>query len=147
IKREEPPIKDVKERLEGFTQVEKGYSDEMAVEQANRCLKCNINTIFNGELCIACGGCVDVCPMNCLKLVNISDLAGDENFDKMIQNKYGISNEDYKKNRDEILSGVNGAAMLKDEEKCIRCGLCVKRCPTNAITMEKFEFEEALVNE
>ena len=146
-KREDPPIKDVKERLEGFVQVEKGYSDEMAIEQANRCLKCNINTIFNGELCIACGGCVDVCPMNCLKLVNLSDLAGDENFDKMIQNKYGISNEDYKKNRDEILSGINGAAMLKDEEKCIRCGLCAKRCPTNAITMEKFEFEEALVNE
>lgn len=147
IMREEPPVMGVEKRLAGFSQVEEGYPDEMAVEQAERCLKCNINTIFNGELCIACGGCIDVCPMNCLKLVNLSDLAGDENLDKIIQKRYGISKEDYKKNRDEILSGINGAAMLKDEERCIRCGLCARRCPTNAITMEKFEFEEVLVND
>ena len=85
----------------------------MAVEQAERCLKCNINTIFNGELCIACGGCVDVCPMNCLKIVNLSDLAGDENFDKIIQKIYGISKGDYKNNRDEILLSINGGGNVK----------------------------------
>ena len=147
IERKKPPILGVEERLSGFNQVEKGYTEETAVEQANRCLKCNINTVFNGELCIACGGCVDVCPMNCLKLTSLSNLAGDENLDKLIQNRYGISKEEYEKNKDEILSSMNGAAMLKDEERCIRCGLCAKRCPTNAVTMEKFEFEEVLVNE
>jgi NADPH-dependent glutamate synthase beta subunit-like oxidoreductase/formate hydrogenlyase subunit 6/NADH:ubiquinone oxidoreductase subunit I len=147
ITREEPPVLDPEKRLTGFTQVEVGYPEDMAVEQANRCLKCNINTIFNGELCIACGGCVDVCPMNCLKLTSLSNLAGDENLDKLIQNRYNISKEDYEKNKDEILSSMNGAAIIKDEDKCIRCGLCAKRCPTNTITMEKFEFEEVFANE
>ncbi|MBI5042534.1 MAG: FAD-dependent oxidoreductase [Nitrospirae bacterium] len=137
IMREEPPVLDPEKRLRGFVQVELGYSEDMAAEQAKRCLKCNINTIFNGDLCIACGGCVDVCPMNCLKLTSISNLAGDENLDKLIQNRYGTSD----------LSSIKGAAMIKDEDKCIRCGLCAKRCPTKAITMEKFEFEEVLANE
>ncbi len=147
IMREEPPLMGVEERLSGFNQVERGYPEDMAIEQAERCLKCNINTIFNGELCIACGGCVDVCPMNCLKLTSLSNLAGDENLDKLIQHRYNISKEDYEKNKDEILSSINGAVIIKDEDKCIRCGLCAKRCPTNTITMEKFEFEEVLVNE
>jgi ferredoxin len=147
IMREEPPLMGVEERLSGFNQVERGYPEDMAIEQAERCLKCNINTIFNGELCIACGGCVDVCPMNCLKLTSLSNLAGDENLDKLIQNSYSISKEDYEKNKDKVLSSINGAVIIKDEDKCIRCGLCAKRCPTNTITMEKFEFEEVLVNE
>ena len=146
IKREEPLLRDGKERLNGFVQVEKGYREDMAIEQAERCLKCNINTIFNGELCIACGGCVDVCPMNCLKLVNLTDLEGDGNLATIVQNRYGISKEDYEKNKEGILASIDGAAMLKDEDKCIRCGLCAKRCPTNAITMEKFEFEEVLAD-
>lgn len=147
FKKEEPKAIDVKKRLDGFTQVEEGYSEDMAREQAERCLKCNINTIFNGELCITCGGCVDVCPMNCLKLVSLASLEGDENFDAIIQNRYGITPEEYERNRDEILSSIKGAAIIKDEDKCIRCGLCARRCPTGAITMEKFEYEEVLINE
>lgn len=147
IKRKEPSALPPEKRLEGFIQVEEGYAEKMAAEQATRCLKCNINTIFDGESCIACGGCVDVCPMNCLKLVNLSKLEGDENLDKLIRNRYGISEEEYEKNRVKILSSIKGAAMIKDEEKCIRCGLCERRCPTNAITMEKFEYEEVLIDE
>ena len=147
IKRDEPPVLPPEKRLEGFIQVELGYTEKMAKEQAERCLKCNINTIFNGDLCIACGGCVDVCPMNCLKLTNLSNLAGDENLERLVQNRYGISDEDFSKNKDEILSSIRGAAMIKDEDRCIRCGLCASRCPTKAITMEKFEYEEVLVDE
>lgn len=146
-KREEPPVMDAKKRLEGFSQVETGYTDEMAAEQAKRCVKCNVNTIFNGELCISCNGCVDVCPMNCLKLTSLSKLEGDKNFTELIKNRYGISDAEYEANKDEILSSLKGSAIIKDEDKCIRCGMCERRCPTGAITMEKFEYEEVLVND
>lgn len=145
--REEPPVMDAKKRLEGFSQVETGYTEEMAVEQAVRCVKCNVNTIFNGELCISCNGCVDVCPMNCLKLTSLSKLEGDKNFAELIKNRYGISEAEYEANKEEILASLKGSAIIKDEDKCIRCALCERRCPTGAITMEKFEYEEVLIND
>jgi ferredoxin len=107
--------------------VETGYTEAQACAEAGRCLDCGVNTIFDGEKCILCGGCVDVCPTLCLKLVGIGQIAGSSEIDKLIE-LYGAL--------------PDWSAIIKDEERCIRCALCAQRCPTHAITMERFEFSQ-----
>jgi formate dehydrogenase (NADP+) beta subunit len=106
--------------------VEIGYNEEQACAEAGRCLDCGINTIFDGERCILCGGCVDVCPTVCLKLVS---------FDRL-----SVTPELETATRELNLDPTDLSAIIKDEERCIRCGLCAQRCPTTAITMEQFSF-------
>lgn len=111
--------------------VEQNLTPEEAVVEGTRCFDCGINTIFDGSKCILCGGCVDVCPRFCLKLVPAGELAGDETIKKLIAEK--------KESMDDDLT-----AIIKDEERCIRCGLCWLRCPVKAITMEHFTYKERL---
>ncbi|MFV1976365.1 MAG: FAD-dependent oxidoreductase [Candidatus Scalindua sp.] len=120
IQRQSVPSLPISRRI-GFSEVEIGYDDETARIESSRCLDCKVNTIFDSSKCILCGGCVDVCPENCLRLAGVDMLTGDETCTDLFQ-KHGKS-----------------IAVVKDEEKCIRCGLCMKRCPTNAITMETLE--------
>lgn len=115
--------------------VEIGFTKDMAEGQGGRCLNCAVNTIFNGDRCILCGGCADVCPEYCLRLVSLENIKGDEALSALYKNRYGKD------------PAGEGSAIIKDEERCIRCSLCVKRCPVNAITMERFVFKEVLVNE
>jgi NAD-dependent dihydropyrimidine dehydrogenase PreA subunit len=98
-----------------------------------------VNTIFDGSKCILCAGCVDVCPENCLRLVDLVQVSGDARYDALIQNRYGVTGA-------ELKAGQAGA-IIKNEEKCIRCGLCAERCPTQAITMEALEQQEREVFE
>jgi len=112
--------------------VELGYDEPQAARESARCLDCGVNTIFDSEKCILCGGCADVCPEQCLKLVCASSLQG-----------AGVG---------ELVGALlaehpleDASAIIKDEEKCIRCGLCAERCPTHAISMERFTFEEVWV--
>ena len=140
ITREEPPILALKERMSNSL-VEIGYNQESAEAQGRRCLKCHINTIFDGDLCILCGGCVDVCPYYCLKMVPISQIDGDENLKKVVEARYQMSWEEIAHGDHAAISEV-GTAMIKDEDKCIRCGLCAKRCPTGAVSMEFFDYVE-----
>ncbi|MFQ6015312.1 MAG: FAD-dependent oxidoreductase [Anaerolineae bacterium] len=130
------------DRRIGIAEVELGYDEAMAVEQAERCLKCGVNTVFDASKCILCNGCVDVCPWNCLKIVHLADLAGDEHLEQVVEARYGVPLEAF-----DQPGAPPAAAMLKDETLCTRCGLCAQRCPTGAITMEAFQFEEQLVYE
>jgi NADPH-dependent glutamate synthase beta subunit-like oxidoreductase/ferredoxin len=115
--------------------VEKGFTETQCKRQASRCFNCAVNTIFDSDKCVLCGGCADVCPQNCLKLVSVENLQGRSDFQQLLQNYY----------TDTPLS--EGGAIIKDETVCIRCGLCAQRCPTNAITMETFSFTEEWADE
>lgn len=131
------------DRRTGVTEVEIGYDEQSAMQEARRCLRCWINTIFeglpeDGTECILCGGCVDVCPEDCLKLVPLEQIEFEPQTLGQIQESprlYGIELDDV---RAEEVGVITGTAMLKDETRCIRCGLCALRCPVNTISMEAY---------
>jgi NADPH-dependent glutamate synthase beta subunit-like oxidoreductase/formate hydrogenlyase subunit 6/NADH:ubiquinone oxidoreductase subunit I len=136
--RQHPPALAVDRRI-GVSLVEIGYDEPTAHQQAKRCLICTINPIFDGQLCILCNGCVDVCPMDCLKLVPVSTLAGDEQVTAVIEHHLSAIAAP-----DNTTQPV-ASAMLLDPTRCIRCGLCATRCPTEAVKMETFHFTEEIL--
>jgi formate dehydrogenase beta subunit len=132
------------ERRTGVAEVETGYTEEQARAEASRCLQCWINTIFegteaNGTECILCGGCVDVCPENCLSLVPLKDFAFSDQEKERLGKEKDLRGLDLQHISPKELNQVEGSVMVKDETICIRCGLCAERCPVNTITMEAFE--------
>ncbi len=139
-RRVEPPAVSVQERVKGYDPVEQSYEERTARKQASRCLRCNINVVFNGDRCILCGGCVDVCPENCLKLVRLDKVEPNELLDELVKARLGRALTELQK--DPEAAAQIGSIMIKDEDTCIRCGLCERRCPVGAITMEVFEFRE-----
>jgi NADPH-dependent glutamate synthase beta subunit-like oxidoreductase len=130
------------ERRTGISVIEQGYSPQQAAEEGSRCLECSVNTIFDGSKCILCNGCVDVCPWNCLKIVRLDQLQGDPRLTQVLETHLRAPLAAY---AGEETPSV--AAMIKDDEACTRCALCARRCPTGAITMESFRFQEILVYE
>lgn len=123
------PIADAEQRRTSQSAiVERGYDEPTAVTEACRCLDCGVNTIFDSEKCILCGGCADVCPELCLSLVSCDRLDGDPALAGVLSDRLGSTD----------LAEVS--AIIKDETKCIRCALCAERCPVGAITMERFKF-------
>ncbi|MBV8225507.1 MAG: FAD-dependent oxidoreductase [Verrucomicrobia bacterium] len=131
IGRHTPPTLPVDRRI-GIAEVEKDYPEPEAQRQADRCLKCHIGPVFDGDECVLCGGCADVCPEFCLRLVDVADLRGDEKLEAALVARYG-----------RIPGRGEQGAIIKDETRCIRCGLCAARCPTGAITMERVELVHA----
>jgi len=131
-------------RRTGMTEVEIGYDDASAMAEAQRCLHCWVNTVFegntdDGSLCILCGGCVDVCPENCLQLVSLDRFDFDEATVQQLVDAEGLLNVELDEVRAEELGVVTGSVMIKDETRCIRCGLCAARCPVGTITMESYQ--------
>ena len=108
------------------TPVELGFDANGAVAESTRCLMCNYNIWFDPFRCVLCGACADVCPEGVIHMVDINTLKS-EGLLPELEEGYGWE---------------QGGAMILDEERCIRCALCVKRCPFDAITMERFELQE-----
>lgn len=132
LDRAPPPTLEL-DRRTGVAEVETGYSAEEARRQAARCLVCHVQTIYDPEKCVICGRCVDVCPEHCLALVPLDQIELPEEEKRAL----ALAAEE----------GLPLSAMVKNDERCIRCGLCAIRCPTDAMTMERFtiteRFEEA----
>jgi len=128
LPRTAPPTSDLGRRS-GVSEVETGYDAAEARRQAERCLTCHVQTIYDAEKCVLCNRCVDICPESCLKLVPFEDLD--------LPLAHGIAARTAGK-----ADGGIASAMIKDDEVCIRCGLCAIRCPTDAMTMEVLSYEE-----
>jgi NADPH-dependent glutamate synthase beta subunit-like oxidoreductase/ferredoxin len=108
------------------TPVELGYGATQAVAESTRCLMCNYNIWFDPFRCVLCGACADVCPEGVIHMIDVNQMKSEGSLPEL-EEAYGWD---------------QGAAMILDEERCIRCALCVKRCPFDAITMERFELQE-----
>ncbi|MEK9164161.1 MAG: FAD-dependent oxidoreductase, partial [Chloroflexota bacterium] len=128
--RRQPPALPVERRI-GVAHVEMGFDETTAREQGGRCLICTLNPVFDGDLCILCNGCVDVCPTDCLKLVPLSEISGDRELWPVTDDSSPLITQHPSR---------FSAAMLLDPTRCIRCGLCAVRCPTEAVKMEAFRF-------
>jgi formate dehydrogenase major subunit len=126
----------IQERKSVDKEVELGFSKEVAVKEALRCLQCHIFTIFDRTKCILCGGCVDICPKSCFRMARLDEIEGDEKLSKLVESLYRVTFEEAQQRN---LATV----IFKDESRCIQCGLCVKRCPTGTITMEEYHRESA----
>ena len=116
-------------------EVELGFDDQLAFKEAERCLNCDIQTIFVRELCIECDACVDICPVDCINF----DFNGEEDE---FRARLRVPAEN--KDQDLYLSDIlkTGRVMLKDEDVCLHCGLCAERCPTGAWDMQRFAYVE-----
>jgi NADPH-dependent glutamate synthase beta subunit-like oxidoreductase/NAD-dependent dihydropyrimidine dehydrogenase PreA subunit len=128
----------------GDRQVELNFPETEARRQAQRCLRCDVQTWFEAPLCIACNGCVDVCPSDCLQLVGLSQVAADARLGALAQAQLGLEPGQLDAFEPGELDALGGV-MLKDETACIRCTMCATRCPTHAFTMRRFLFHRELV--
>ncbi|MDX2428383.1 MAG: FAD-dependent oxidoreductase [Xanthomonadales bacterium] len=122
------------------TEVELGFTAEQVQKEVERCLNCDIQTVFFDDLCIECDACLDICPTQCLTMTPNA-----EEFDLLDQLKAPRVNHDQPLFVSEALKQTK-RVMVKDENLCIHCSLCAERCPTAAWDMQKslFTFPRAL---
>jgi len=136
-KRYRVPLKDKVIALKDIrAEVELGYDLRTAYAEAQRCLNCDVQTVFSDKLCIECDACVDICPMDCITFTANGD---EEDLRKrLMAPALNQEQELY------VSTPVKtGRVMVKDEDVCLHCGLCAERCPTGAWDMQKFLFEPA----
>ena len=128
------PHVDLKERFKKLDiEVELGFTAEQTIQEVERCLNCDIQTVFAAKLCIECDACIDVCPVNCLTITENGDEADlrarlsapAENLEQDLYVSEGLPQ--------------TGRVMVKDEDLCVHCSLCAERCPTGAWDMQKSE--------
>lgn len=115
-------------------EVEKGFNTDEAIQEAERCLNCDMQTDFEASQCIECDACIDVCPVDCLTITHDG-----EEYDLRSRLSAPSTNLDLPL----FVSGnlpQTGRVMVKDEDVCIHCGLCAERCPTGAWDMKKSIF-------
>jgi ferredoxin len=129
------PMLDKAEALKNVrVEVELGFDSRLGFAEAQRCLNCDVQTVFADNLCIECDACVDICPVDCITFTEDGEEA-----DLRSRLKAPALNLD----QDLLVSGAlaTGRVMVKDEDVCLHCGLCAERCPTGAWDMQRFTLE------
>jgi NADPH-dependent glutamate synthase beta subunit-like oxidoreductase len=123
-------LKDIK------AEVELGFDDKLAFAEAQRCLNCDVQTVFTDNLCIECDACVDICPVDCITFTDDGEEA--ELRTRLMAPAHNLDQALY-------VSGhlKTGRIMAKDEDVCLHCGLCAERCPTGAWDMQRFLIDVA----
>jgi formate dehydrogenase (NADP+) beta subunit len=126
------PIKENKISLKDIkVEVELGFDPKLAFAEAQRCLNCDVQTVFTTKLCIECDACVDICPMDC---INFTDNGEEQDLRGRLRAPAKNPAQDLY-----VSSTLKTArVMVKDEDMCLHCGLCAERCPTGAWDMQKF---------
>jgi formate dehydrogenase (NADP+) beta subunit len=126
------PLKDITIALKDIREeVELGFDPDLAWKEAQRCLNCDVQTVFAPKLCIECDACVDICPMDCITFT----ADGEEGELRARLN----APADNPQQAIYVAAGLKtGRVMAKDEDVCLHCGLCAERCPTGAWDMQKF---------
>jgi len=126
------PHVDLPKRFEKLNiEVELGFSKQQFVTEVERCLNCDLQTVFTADLCIECDACIDICPVDCLAITENVDRQGVE-----ARLKAPRLNSDQPFYASEPLKHT-ARIMVKDENLCVHCGLCAERCPTGAWDMQK----------
>jgi NADPH-dependent glutamate synthase beta subunit-like oxidoreductase len=126
------PLKDQKIALKNIKiEVELGFDPATGFKEAQRCLNCDVQTVFADKLCIECDACVDICPMDCITFTQNGD-------EPDLRTRLNAPAKNA--TQDLYVSGAlkTGRIMAKDEDVCLHCGLCAERCPTGAWDMQKF---------
>jgi formate dehydrogenase (NADP+) beta subunit len=123
-------LKDIK------AEVELGFDDKLAFAEAQRCLNCDVQTVFTDALCIECDACVDICPVDC---ISFTENGAEPEL------RLRLSAPAFNETQDLYVSGAlkTGRVMVKDEDVCLHCGLCAERCPTGAWDMQRFLLDVA----
>ena len=113
------------------TEVELGFDEQTAFREAQRCLNCDVQTVFTAKVCIECDACVDICPTDCITFTDNGDEAD-------LRSRLKAPAENL--TQDLYIAGdlPTGRVMVKDEDVCLHCGLCAERCPTGAWDMQKY---------
>ena len=117
--------------LEDDIEVELGFTAEQTIQEVERCLNCDIQTVFTAKLCIECDACIDICPVNCLTITHNGDEA-----DLRTRLSAPAENPEQALYVSADLPHTS-RVMVKDEDICVHCGLCAERCPTGAWDMQK----------
>ena len=131
-KRHKVPLKDKVIALANIrVEVELGFDPKLAYAETQRCLNCDVQTVFNDNLCIECDACVDICPMDCITFTANGEEA--ELRPRLTAPALNLTQDLY------VSAPLKTARiMAKDEDVCLHCGLCAERCPTGAWDMQKF---------
>jgi NADPH-dependent glutamate synthase beta subunit-like oxidoreductase/ferredoxin len=128
------PHVDLRERFKKLDiEVELGFTVEQTIKEVERCLNCDIQTVFAEKLCIECDACIDVCPVNCLTITANGD---EQDLRSRLSAPAGNHEQDLYVSED---LPQTGRVMVKDEDLCVHCSLCAERCPTGAWDMQRSE--------
>lgn len=122
------------------SEVELGFDEKLALQEAHRCLNCDVHTVFTESTCIECSACEDICPTDCINFVEVdAKTPTGEDEPELAQLRVQEINPDQELLVSDRLK--TGNVMIKDEDVCLHCGLCAERCPTGAWDMKKLTID------